>query len=430
MSFTTRKFLFSAVALMAMGAVSANAQDPSYRDVDHLTTTQPGLIGPKGVNRYMQMITVQNNSIIPIWGTFWLVFQALPANVTIENRTGLTQCGENNPNPKPFIQFSPGRDGTLQPGESAQVYVEFYAPAANKIEYKAIVFAGQNLKGLSVTGDYDGDRRTDLALFRYPSRQFIVFRSTDKQTDLIQAPPDAQHAIVGDFDGDGKADAAAMLMPSRSFWIRMSSNNVDETVPALTQNKLHLTPADYDGDGRTDIAVYDRDSQKFRYHSAKFNMPISLDFPMSANAVPAVADYDGDGKADMGSYDYMTGEYKYMSTIQLKFVTTNVSNPMKYWMVPMPGNFNGDAWGDPAVYAMQKGFWFMQLSGGISVSYAGPDGFPMPFDFDGDGKTDRGIYQTSSHMLKVQLASGAPYADVQFGQQGDGPWMPSYVLIP
>ncbi len=116
----------------------------------------------------------------------------------------------------------------------------------------------------AVPGDYDGDGKFDIAVYRFglsPANNFIVLRSSDSVVTFQQwGNFNTDYIAPGDFDGDGKFDYVAARTGATAtspmvWWIRQSSNGQTRTIPfGITSD--FPTQGDYDGDGKTDISVW------------------------------------------------------------------------------------------------------------------------------------------------------------------------------
>lgn len=116
----------------------------------------------------------------------------------------------------------------------------------------------------AVPGDYDGDGKFDLAVYRFgiaPQDHFIILRSSDGTAQFQQWGTFATDYIApGDFDGDGKTDFVAARTgasgASPMVWQILRSSDGVATFRTFGISSDRIVQGDYDGDGRTDIAIW------------------------------------------------------------------------------------------------------------------------------------------------------------------------------
>jgi hypothetical protein len=158
---------------------------------------------------------------------------------------------------------------------------------------------------IPVTGDFDGDLKTDFVVVRPDevgvapnyvwfvqhsnfSQGFAYFRVWGTAGDKI---------VPGDYDGNGKSDIT-VFRPSDGTWYSVQSNAANAGGTVVTGFNWGLTgdipqPADYDADGRTDYAIF-RPSTGIWYLSNSNNgtyNSFSTSAWGNATDVPATAPY-------------------------------------------------------------------------------------------------------------------------------------------
>lgn len=156
-----------------------------------------------------------------------------------------------------------------------------------------------------VTGDWDGDGKADPAVYRdsaFGSQSYFFYRGSLNNptagTTYIPFGTTGDRAERGDFDGDGKTDLAVFRPSNATWYIAQSSNGVVRYENwGLATDKF--VPADYDGDSKTDLAVFRAGTWYIKQSSngaaAYYQWGLDTD-------VLVPADYDGDGKADVAIY--------------------------------------------------------------------------------------------------------------------------------
>ncbi|MCY7348827.1 MAG: CHRD domain-containing protein [Pyrinomonadaceae bacterium] len=184
--------------------------------------------------------------------------------------------------------------------------------------------------------DYDGDGKTDVAVYRQSTGIWYIIQSSDNQTraevfGLVATNNDI--GMVGDFDKDGKNDLTTVRGTTSGvgWFTRRSSDNTLQTVfwggpPAPAQDSVFTAAqVDIDGDGIQDYMV-GRDpnttttGDQLTYYIRRSSDGQSVVIPWGLDSdIKRFGDYDGDGKTDIASRRTENGQfvwYIYQSSTQ------------------------------------------------------------------------------------------------------------------
>lgn len=228
-------------------------------------------------------------------------------------------------------------------------------------------------------GDYDGDGKTDVAVFRdaddndpgSAESHFIIYRSSDQLISYIGFGQTGDLAVQRDYDGDGITDLAVyrrgVAAGDQALWfIRFSKNNPTNAVTTFwwgvtgdptNGNTDFPVPGDYDGDGSFDLAVY-----------------------RAGNISPAntfIIRKSSDSSMQLQTWGNFTSDYI------------------------LPGDYDGDGKFDfcaarTGALASTPVNWFVLLSSTgqfTSNIYGRSDDIPIQADYDGDGRVDKAMYR-------------------------------------
>jgi len=149
-----------------------------------------------------------------------------------------------------------------------------------------------------VGGDYNGDRFTDISVFR-PSGGTWYFRDIFGQIHGVQWGTDGDKPVPADYDYDGITDFAVYRPSTGTWWVRRSSDGSYFAFQFGISSDIPLT-GDFDGDGYADFTVY-RPQEGIWYQYFTTEGFRAMQFGLSTD-LPVPGDYDGDGRHDIAVY--------------------------------------------------------------------------------------------------------------------------------
>jgi hypothetical protein len=175
-----------------------------------------------------------------------------------------------------------------------------------------------------VTGDFNGDGRTDLAVAGDDASsqgQLVILLGNGDGTFQTPGPmyPDgfASTIVTGDFNGDGRTDIALASSGSTNLQnaLQLLLGQGDGTFQTSTPFSVNGIPAgivtgDFNSDGRADIAVAGGSEVEIMLGNGdgtfQDTTPIDLGGLSVQPSAVVVGDFNGDGRADIavGGFDY------------------------------------------------------------------------------------------------------------------------------
>jgi LysM repeat protein len=296
-------------------------------------------------------------------------------------------------------------------GASSVVIDSTYnAASANRV----IATVLDNDVGIATMGaDFDGDGKTDYAIYRGGTAQYFVRKSLDSSTEVVTWGDMAQadRPVPADYDGDGKSDYAVYRPGTAQFLVRKSSTGIAEVVTwGIAGGGDRPAVADFDGDGRVDYAIYRSTTAAFIVKNSATNTTAVVIWGVANGSdTPVVGDYDGDGKADYAVYRRPTAQWLIKQSSNGSVVVT-AWGMARSADIPVPGDYDGDGKTDRAIFRPETAEFFVLQSAnaGLAVTrwgIAGGSDVPVPGDYDGDGKMDKAIFRPATAAFIVQKSS-------------------------
>lgn len=336
------------------------------------------------------------------------------------------------PNTDPMTGERTGWFGKKLPKNAPSSWNPFAMPSPTPTPQlsREYIYAGSRLLAVEDVGA-NAAPPADLAVWR-PGSQGVWY--------VLGGPGSAQTyqnwgmtgdiPVPGDYDGDGKTDFA-IWRPSTSVWWVIMSSDLSLYTHTYGQAGDQPVPADYDGDGKTDIAVFRPDSPSaglgrwFMIHSSNPSAWNYADFGVSTD-IPLPVDYDGDGKADVSVF---RASNKTFYTYRSSDITVE-GIEMPYSGTPVSADYDGDGY---ANYAVKDGnVWRIKNAAKTStsaVTFQNATDIAVQNDYDGDGLVDIATWRPSNGTWYIRqstlLGQSGELRTQAWGMDGDIP-VPAY----
>ena len=232
-----------------------------------------------------------------------------------------------------------------------------------KLEYNTEI-KSRSCGDVPVVGDWNGDRQTDLGVFRRAAASKFRLRLPDATpTDVPLGSPVAE-PVTGDWNGDGVTDLGTWDRATKTFSLVAGR---ETTSIRFGGKKDKPVTGDWDGNGRTDVGVFRPRKGTFRllFASGSFTR---FRFG-SVGSTPVTGDWNGDGRTDIGVFDAATGG------------------------------------------------WVLRHDDGTteSFTFGAPGSLPVAGDWNGNGTTDVGVWSPESAMYTLDAGKRRQVEEIKWG---------------
>ncbi len=253
----------------------------------------------------------------------------------------------------PHLHFEERKDGA------------YFPPYLHRTTFRMGSTSRATCNDRPVVGDWDGNGRSDLGLFRAATASGQFYQRLGAGSTLTTWGHAGDVPVTGDFDGNGRTDVATRTLGSPTFVQRSASGAVRSSINYGVASDVPFT-GDWDGNGTSDLGVYRASSHLFCLRrpdgrTTSFTLGVAGDRPISG-------DWNGDGRSDVGVFSPTTG----------------------YWTLRVPSGSS---------YTLKK------------IGYGRSTDVPITGDWNGDGITDLGVWRPSTAQYIMRTPSGGAFVN-------------------
>jgi hypothetical protein len=298
--------------------------------------------------------------------------------------------------------------------------------------------------------DFDGDGRSDLALYREGSRNIGVapqpsywyfLNTSTGNWGAVQWGRSLDVPTPGDFDGDGKTDFGIYrwwlfdLGDTNEYWLSRSTGGWD-VMSYEWEPSYYKFARNYVGDAKAEMAhLYkinvSQDPTVPCYLSVffvgdKFNNTVrkTVGDSCNVNPTPVPGDYDNDGHSEIAVFNNRVFKV-WFAPYSPGYTAPAINQPLDVDL-PAVGDYDGDGKTDFAGTKARNGRLIWRIKQSSDGAETETDfGFstdkPVPADYDGDGKTDIAIWRASEGSWWIKYTRDGGVSNWYFGLPTDTP---------
>gem|GEM_PF-834735 len=326
-------------------------------------------------------------------------------------------------------------------------------------------------------GDFNGDGISDMVFFnpetgywraaqgrREGGYTFPVYGNRFQGYDSDKKIQFFKGNVTGDYNGDGRSDIAFYLPETREFWVAEHNGSVfsfknygRQSITSLDIFACDWFPGDYDGNGLSDTVLFNEATGDWilmrnlggRFEFTKFSQHFqnlfrddyrpnsNLDSTYTADASDygqdrgkvyfLNGDYNGDGRTDISLYDSRTGNWWVGENYRKEGSSSAVQFEVKWKLYKVftapeqalfghdrfSGDFNGDGLSDFLLFDRETARWWIGETGNGTINFRIYSRAPqfkditrwLQGDFNGDGRTDIGFYSKTDNNFWIGEAT-------------------------
>jgi hypothetical protein len=241
-------------------------------------------------------------------------------------------------------------------------------------------------------GDYLFAGKTEPAVFRRTTPSLLQWfvRGLQSQSGRLFGAVTQDVPLTGDFDGDKKIDLAIYRPGTAQWFVTLSGSNYTcKLLTTFGQPNVDIPePGYYTSNTKTVPAVYRPTTGQWFIagHSGAITFTT-----FKTGDIPVPGDYDNTGLDELAIYRPSTGQWIINGPRGVHSVSFGGPQDL-----PVPGAYNASATNhsvEPAVWRRSTGQFFIKTpSGPRTLQFASGD-IPIAGDFDGIGVTEAAVYR-------------------------------------